>query len=49
MIMGRPANDIMKMRDEMNNGEREVFANAVCQTYVFRCRAKMDTFQDQQR
>ncbi|KAI5271139.1 replication factor-a protein [Aureobasidium subglaciale] len=49
MIMGRPANDIMQMRDEMSSGEKEVFANAVCQTYVFRCRAKMDTFQDQQR
>lgn len=49
-IMGIPANDIMQMRDEMN--ERpvvEAFADANCKSFVFRCKAKMDTFQDQQR
>lgn len=50
LIMGQPANELMRMRDE--GDERaitEAFAEANCKTFVFRCKAKMDTFQDQQR
>lgn len=50
LIMGTTADQLMEMKE---NGEDaavgEVFAEANCKTYVFRCRAKMDNFQDQQR
>ncbi|KAK5114489.1 hypothetical protein LTR62_002424 [Meristemomyces frigidus] len=49
-IMGMPADNLMQMRDE--GEERKVtdaFAEANCKTFVFRCKAKMDTYQDQQR
>ena len=49
-IMGMPANDVMAMKEE--GDERrvgEAFNDANCKTFMFRCRAKMDTFQDQQR
>ncbi|KAK3657502.1 Replication factor A protein 1 [Elasticomyces elasticus] len=49
-IMGLPANDLMQMRDEGDERKvTEAFAEANCKTFVFRCKAKMDTFQDQQR
>lgn len=50
MIMGLTANELMAMRDE--GDERrvgEAFAEANCKTFGFKCKAKMDTFQDQQR
>ena len=49
-IMGMNANDLMRMKDEGDDRMvKEAFADANCQTFVFRCKAKMDTFQDQQR
>ena len=49
-IMGMSANDLTKMKDEGDDRMvKEAFADANCQTFVFRCKAKMDTFQDQQR
>ncbi|KAF2722320.1 replication factor-a protein [Polychaeton citri CBS 116435] len=49
-VMGMDANEFMKMRDEGDTtGQSEVFQTANCKTFVFRCKAKMDTFQDQQR
>nr|OQO32135.1 hypothetical protein B0A51_00978 [Rachicladosporium sp. CCFEE 5018] len=50
IIMGVPANDIMALRDEGDERRQEqIFADANCKQLVFRCKAKMDTFQDQQR
>ena len=50
LIMGQPANDLMQMRDEGDERRvTEAFAEANCKSFVFRCKAKMDTFQDQQR
>ncbi|KAK3674603.1 Replication factor A protein 1 [Recurvomyces mirabilis] len=49
-VMGITANELMQMRDE--GDERRVtdsFADANCKTFAFRCKAKMDTYQDQQR
>lgn len=47
MIMDKTANEVMQMKED--GTEKDVFSSAVCKTFVFRCRAKMDTFQDQQR
>jgi replication factor A1 len=53
LIMGMSADELaeLKENDEKNDTKAaaEVFQEANCKTWVFRCRAKMDTFQDQQR
>lgn len=47
MIMGISANELM---NRMEDGTHmKAFEQVVCQTYTFKCRAKMDTYQDQQR
>jgi replication factor A1 len=46
-IMGMSANDLMARKDE--GTEATVFENVICKTYAFKCRAKMDTYQDQQK
>jgi replication factor A1 len=49
-IMGVPANDLMAMREEGETTREEaLFNEANCKTFIFKCKAKMDTFQDQQR
>lgn len=51
--MGKPADVLMeaKERSEMDeNKEYEsYFSDAICRTFLFRCRAKQDNFQDQTR
>jgi replication factor A1 len=49
-IMGMSANDLMAMKEEGDEkGVTEAFQNATCQSFIFKCRAKMDTYGDQQR
>ncbi|KAF2770452.1 single-stranded DNA-binding replication protein A [Teratosphaeria nubilosa] len=49
-IMGMPANDIMAIKDEGDERRlTDIFQEANCKTFVFRCKAKMDSFGDQQR
>ena len=49
-IMSVPANDLMAMREEGETTKEEaLFSDANCKTFIFKCKAKMDTFQDQQR
>ncbi|KAK5135705.1 hypothetical protein LTR08_004691 [Meristemomyces frigidus] len=49
-IMGLTANEVMALRDEGDERRvSETFADANCKTFAFKCKAKMDTFQDQQR
>lgn len=49
-IMGVPANELMALRDEGDERKQEqLFADANCKQLVFKCKAKMDNFQDQQR
>jgi replication factor A1 len=49
-IMGMSANDLMAMKEEGDDrGFNEAFQNATCQSFIFKCRAKMDTYADQQR
>ena len=49
MIMGMSANDLMAMKESDEAGASQAFEDANCNTFTFKCRAKMDTFQDQQR
>ena len=49
-IMGVSANELKKMEDEGEDRRlAEAFQDGTCKTFAFRCRAKMDTYQDQQR
>lgn len=47
-IMGMPANDMVELREneEMPGKADQVFVDATCQTMVFNCKAKTETFQD---
>lgn len=51
MVIGASANEMMELRDDPSTEAvfNEKVAAANCQSWVFRCRAKLDTFQDQQR
>ena len=47
--MGKTADELTELKQEDDKLAEEVFQQANCTTWFFRCRAKMDTFQDQQR
>lgn len=52
MVMGKSADQVMELieaGDADKTAADNVFQDANCKTFVFKCRAKMDTFQDQQR
>ena len=53
MIMGMSADQVMEMKESddpvVQTNVGEVFQEANCKTWIFKCRAKMDNFQDQQR
>lgn len=49
LIMGTSADNLMQLREDDPNAFGEVFQEANCRTWSFRCRAKIDTFGDQQR
>lgn len=49
IVMGMSADELTQIKEEDERRTTEAFADANCKTFVFRCRAKMDTFQDQQR
>ncbi|KZF20117.1 replication protein A 70 kDa DNA-binding subunit [Xylona heveae TC161] len=49
MIIGMSADQLMALRESDEKAAEEVFQEANCRTWVFKCRAKMDNFQDQQR
>lgn len=49
-IMGIGANELMEIKENGDDNKfNAIFAEANCQTYNWRCLAKMDTFQDNQR
>ena len=49
-IMGTSANDLKKLEEEGEDRKiLDAFQDATCKTFIFRCKAKMDTYQDQQR
>ena len=47
MIMNMAADKLVELKNEGN--DKDAFQDATYQTFIFRCRAKMDTYQDQQR
>jgi replication factor A1 len=50
LILGVDANEVTRLKDEGEDAKvKDIFADAMCKTLVFRVKAKMDTFQDQQR
>ncbi|KAK3174820.1 hypothetical protein OEA41_002066 [Lepraria neglecta] len=52
MVMGKSADQVTELTEaggEDKTAADNVFQDANCKTFVFKCRAKMDTFQDQQR
>ncbi|KKA31158.1 hypothetical protein TD95_005330, partial [Thielaviopsis punctulata] len=50
VVMGMSGDELMALREENGEvGTAPAFENATCQTYTFRVRAKMDTYQEQQR
>ncbi|KAJ5101467.1 Nucleic acid-binding OB-fold-containing protein [Penicillium alfredii] len=49
LVMGTSADHLMQLRDEDPTGFDEAFQEANCQTWNFRCRAKIDNFGEQQR
>lgn len=51
-IMGMTADQLQDIKDEEGSESNRIeaaFAAATCKSFVFRCKAKMDNFQDQQR
>jgi len=49
IILGMSADELMELAENDTAARDKVFENSICKTYNFKCRAKMDTFQDQQR
>ncbi|PNS20586.1 hypothetical protein CAC42_313 [Sphaceloma murrayae] len=50
LVMGVPADAVQTAKEEGDERKvQDLFQDANCKGLVFRCRAKMDTFQDQQR
>jgi hypothetical protein len=49
-IMGKTANELKKLEEDGEDRKiLDAFQDATCKTFIFRCKAKMDTYQDQQR
>lgn len=49
LIMGMTADQLVELKDDNERAASEVFQEANCKTWAFKCRAKMDNYQDQQR
>jgi len=48
-VLGMTADQLMEMKDNDPDAAAKVFEDAMFKCYTFKCRAKMDSFQDQQR
>ncbi|KAI9828236.1 MAG: Replication factor A protein 1 [Phylliscum demangeonii] len=49
LIMGLSADELQVKKENDEKAAAEIFAEANCKTFIFRCRAKMDNYQEQQR
>ena len=49
MIMGMSADQLHELQETDENAKTEAFHEANCKTYVFRCRAKLETFGENTR
>ncbi|CZT45273.1 probable single-stranded DNA-binding protein 68k chain [Rhynchosporium secalis] len=48
-VMGMSGDQLMELKENDTAAMEKAFENANCKTLIFKCRAKMDNFQDQQR
>lgn len=48
-IMGMSADALMEIKETDEKRLSDIFSDANCRTWNFKCKAKMDSFQDQQR
>ncbi|KAL8699522.1 MAG: hypothetical protein Q9224_001374 [Gallowayella concinna] len=49
LVMGMSADQLMELKENDDKAAGDVFQDASCKMWMFKCRAKMDNFQDQQR
>ena len=49
VVMGMSADALMELKENDDAAKEKAFEAAGCKTMIFKCRAKMDTFQDQQK
>jgi replication factor A1 len=49
MVMGMTANELMDLKENDSQAAEKAFEAANCKMLIFKCRAKMDTFGEQQR
>lgn len=49
LIMGKSADELVSIESENKNEATELYQEANCQTWSFRCKAKMDNYGEQQR
>ena len=49
LVMGMTADQLMELKENNEKAKDNVFQDATCKAYTFRCRAKMDTYQEVQR
>jgi replication factor A1 len=49
MVMGMSADQLMELKENDELAMAKAFEEASCKMMTFRCRAKMDSYQDQQR
>lgn len=49
LVMGMSADQLMELKENDEKAAADVFTEASCKTWNFKCKAKMDNFQDQQR
>lgn len=49
MLMGMSADQLNELKENGDKAGEDAFQEANCKTWLFKCRAKMDTFQEQQR
>lgn len=49
LLLNMSANELVELKDSAEKAYTDKITEANCRTWVFRCRAKMDSFQEQQR
>ncbi|KAJ9641719.1 uncharacterized protein PV06_03743 [Exophiala oligosperma] len=49
MIMGKTADELMEIKEVDDKALGDIFSEANCRTWNWKCKAKLDSFQEQQR
>merc|ERR1712230_147882 len=48
-MMGKSADELMEIKEVDEKALTEIFSDANCRTWNWKCKAKLDNFQEQQR